>query len=381
MCTIKEDSLMLRKFSVKNFKNFNKEVVLQLDHPANYEFNREIVRNNCITKGIVYGINGSGKSNLALAIFDIILHLTDKERALDKYQLYQNLASGKKEVEFEYVFEFGGKEVVYRYTKTAPLTLVCESVLIDTVEVLHYDYLQKDGFSKLPGTENLQLSSPSLTGANQLSRVKFVKSNALLVDTPENRAFRSFVDFVDNMLMFYSLTQNRYQGFDVGVDSFTRGIINAGKIKDFEVFLRNQGIDYTLVSLDLNGQSELFCQFPDVPPVPFVTIASTGTLSLALFYYWYIRMEKASFVYIDEYDAFYHFELAQELVKLVKQLSNTQVLLSTHNTDLISNDLLRPDAYYIIKDNAIRSFDKISNKELRRAHNIQKMYKAGEFDE
>lgn len=372
---------MLRKFSVKNFKNFNKEVVLQLDHPANYEFNREIVRDNCITKGIVYGINGSGKSNLALAIFDIILHLTDKERALDRYQLYQNLASGEKDVEFEYIFEFGGKEVVYRYAKTAPLTLVYESVLIDTVEVLHYDFLQKEGFSKLPGTENLQLSSPSLTGANQLSRVKFVKSNALLVDTPENRAFRSFVDFVDNMLMFYSLTQNRYQGFDVGVDSFTRGIINAGKIKDFEDFLRNQGIDYTLVSLDLNGQSELFCQFPDVPPVPFVTIASTGTLSLALFYYWYIRMEKASFVYIDEYDAFYHFELAQELVKLVKQLSNTQVLLSTHNTDLISNDLLRPDAYFIIKDNAIRSFDKLSNKELRRAHNIQKMYKAGEFDE
>lgn len=71
------------------------------------------------------------------------------------------------------------------------------------------------------------------------------------------------------------------------------------------------------------------------------------------------------------------FELAQELVKLVKQLSNTQDLLSTHNTDLLSNDLLRPDAYYQIKDNDIRSFDKLSNKELRRAHNIQKMYKAG----
>ena len=371
---------MLKRFSVKNFKNFRDKVVLELDHPANYEFNSEIVKDNCITKGIVYGINGSGKSNLALAIFDIILHLTDKERALDKYEFYSNLSTTNPLVDFEYLFVFNDIEVIYRYSKSDPIKLNYESLIINDNEVIHYDYISKNGFSKLLGTENMQLS-PSLNGADQLSRVKYVKSNALLADTPENRAFKAFVDFVDNMLMFYSLNQNRYQGFNVGGESFTRGIISSGKIKAFEDFLRNQGIDYDLVSLDLNGQSELFCRFDNSQPVPFMSIASTGTRALALFYYWYIKMENASFVFIDEYDAFYHFELAQEIVKLVKKLNNTQVILSTHNTDLISNDLLRPDAYFNIKDNHIRSFDKISEKELRRAHNIQKMFKAGEFDE
>ena len=92
-------------------------------------------------------------------------------------------------------------------------------------------------------------------------------------------------------------------------------------------------------------------------------------------------MAKASFVYIDEFDAFYHFELSQAIIELIKQLPDTQVFLSTHNTDLISNDILRPDAYFLIRDNEIRSFDKILDKELRRAHNIQKMYKAGAFNE
>ena len=92
-------------------------------------------------------------------------------------------------------------------------------------------------------------------------------------------------------------------------------------------------------------------------------------------------MSKASFVYIDEYDAFYHFELSQEIVRLVKSLKNTQVILSSHNTDLISNELLRPDAYFRISDNKIKSFDQSSEKELRRAHNLQKMYKAGSFNE
>ncbi len=42
---------------------------------------------------------------------------------------------------------------------------------------------------------------------------------------------------------------------------------------------------------------------------------------------------------------------------------------------------IRPDAYYLISNNTIRSFDKITEKELRKAHNIQKMYKAGAFNE
>ena len=81
---------MLKRFSVSNFKNFEQKMTLILDCPSNYEFNEEIVQQNCISKGVFFGINGSGKSNLALALFDIILHLTDKEKALDKYQLYLN---------------------------------------------------------------------------------------------------------------------------------------------------------------------------------------------------------------------------------------------------------------------------------------------------
>lgn len=91
-------------------------------------------------------------------------------------------------------------------------------------------------------------------------------------------------------------------------------------------------------------------------------------------------MPKVSFAYIDEYDAFYHFELSQELVRLLKGLENTQVFISTHNTDLLSNEILRPDAYFEIEDNKISSLDKRTDKELRKAHNLQKMYKAGSFN-
>lgn len=372
---------MLKRFSVTNFKNFENKTTFCLDSAANYEFNSDIVQNGCITKGLIFGINGSGKSNLALAIFDIVLHLTDKQRNFDKYELYLNLDSKKPTAEFEYVFCFDGNEVVYKYSKTAPINLTYESVSINGKEVLNYDFQLRKGYTSLSGAENLQLSSSLMTEADKLSRVKYVKSNAILQDNKENRAFIAFTSFVDNMLMFYSLDQRRYQGFSVGVDSFTQGIIREGKTKDFENFLKSQGVDYNLEEREVvSGIKELFCKFEN-GSVPFSSVASTGTNSLALFYYWYLYMSKASFVFIDEYDAFYHFELSQELVKLVKTLPNTQVFLSSHNTDLLSNDLLRPDAYFKIEDNNIKSFDKASVKELRRAHNLQKMYKAGSFNE
>jgi len=77
---------MLKKFSVENFKGFRDKLVFDIGSPNNYSFNSNIIENGCVTKGIVYGINSCGKSNLGLAIFDIITHLTEKEKLLKTEQ-------------------------------------------------------------------------------------------------------------------------------------------------------------------------------------------------------------------------------------------------------------------------------------------------------
>lgn len=371
---------MLKSFTVSNFKNFRNTLTFALDAPANYGFNTVAVRNGTKSKGLVYGINGSGKSNLGLALFDIIIHLTDKERILSKYRPYLNLGSKKSVAEFEYVLEFDGCEVVYRYAKTDATGLVSESLEIGGTEVLQYDFARKSGYVELAGAESLQITSSLPDATDVLSRVKFVRNNAILQDNEVNRAFASFMSFVDRMLMFYSLDQNGYQGLSVGADSITQGIIRANKIQEFQSFLMSQGLEYDLVPVDVNGQQELYCQYKDTR-VPFMSVASTGTKSLALFYYWYIRISDASFVFIDEFDAFYHFELAEQIVTMLRDLEGPQVFLTTHNTDLMSNDLLRPDVYFYLRNGSLDSLDRLSSKELRSAHNLQKMFKAGSFDE
>ncbi|ROW57492.1 ATP-binding protein, partial [Cronobacter malonaticus] len=68
---------MLYKFEVEGFKGFEHKLSFDLSHQKNYEFNQECIRDGVIRKSIVYGKNGIGKSNLGLALFDIVSHLTD----------------------------------------------------------------------------------------------------------------------------------------------------------------------------------------------------------------------------------------------------------------------------------------------------------------
>ena len=67
-------------------------------------------------------------------------------------------------------------------------------------------------------------------------------------------------------------------------------------------------------------------------------------------------MENASLAYIDEFDAFYHFELSKEVQKLLNKLKGVQIFTTTHNTDLMSNDLLRPDCFFCCMTTKFRHY-------------------------
>ena len=370
---------MLKKFQVENFKNFKNKLVLDFSHTYNYEFNEDAIgeKNNYISKGIIYGPNGSGKSNLGLALFDIVSHLTDNNVRSEKYLLYSNLDNGKKRVTFKYTFVFNGHNVEYEYQKKSLYDLLMEKLQIDDETVIDYNFDDNEGFTALKGAETLNLVSNI---SNKISRVKYILGTAILEENEINNVFRQFGEYVNKMLLFYCLDDRGYQGFRAGTEPISRAIIEKGKVADFERFLQSEGITYSLTVRDVDGQKELCCKFKN-SEVNFFSVASTGTKSLALFYYWYLNMKELSFVYIDEYDAFYHFELAYSLVKLLKKVKNCQIFLTTHNTDLLSNDLLRPDCYFEIRNDTIKCLADKTEKDIRKAHNLQKMYKAGAFDE
>ena len=145
---------MLYSFAVKNFKSFQDWISLDLSNVKNYEFNPALIQNGLVSKALIYGYNGVGKSNFALAGMDIVSHLTDKSRQARLYQNYLNVDGFP--AEFSYTFKFGDSLLKYRYGKSDYETLVYESVSINDREIIEYDRREEHPLTiDLPGTETL----------------------------------------------------------------------------------------------------------------------------------------------------------------------------------------------------------------------------------
>ena len=169
--------------------------------------------------------------------------------------------------------------------------------------------------------------------------------------------------FVGSMLWFRNLDIREFIGLDNSVTMLDEYIISNKLMDDFAEFLEKvSGQNFEFVS-DQTGKL-LFCKI-NKAVVPFQVIASTGTRSLQLLYFWIHKMkDSASFVFIDEFDAFYHFKLAFEVCRRLFSL-NCQVFTSSHNTYLMTNDLLRPDCNFILNNNKIKPLNECTDKELR----------------
>lgn len=367
---------MLTKIEITNFKNFNKKFEFDLTNTKSFEFNTECVTQGIVNKALIYGHNGVGKSNLGFAIFDLISHLTDKNNGSSSYNNYLNANSSDTVAKFKFEFKFKEDTVKYEYTKTDKETLISENIIINDVD---YASINRDNNSILTtsakGTENLTKDLKD----SKISIISYIEKNSLLEEDSNNSTFSKFLDFVNSMLFFRSLDTNRYIGLEQGSSGIENDIIKRGNLGNFESFLNDAGIDCKLEKIPNGDEFDLFFDFKN-KLIPFYDIASQGTKSLILFYYWFQRLEenKVSFLFIDEFDAFYHHKLSAVIIKMLKKI-NTQVIITTHNTSIMTNELLRPDCYFLLKKDKIESLSSSTVKELRVAHNIEKMYKADSF--
>lgn len=361
---------MLTKFAVTNYRGFEKRIELDLEAVKNYEFSTFAIKNDVIKNGIIYGPNGSGKSNFALAIFDIVNHLTQKIKKPDYYVNFTHLAHGDIPVEFEYYFKFDDIKVFYKYSKNGRGKLIYESLVVDGESIFTKESDNVELHDNFPITSAMKEEIE--TSGNNISIINFIMSSYPL---QKDHYLIRLCNFVDNMLFFRNTEGNEFIGFKSKVESTHEYIIKNNLLQDFADFLKEvSGQSFNF----FNANNNLLVNI-DGNATLFNIIESTGTQSLTLLYFWYKNISNASFVFVDEFDAFYHFDLAFKVCKMLFECE-CQLFLSSHNTYLMTNDLLRPDCNFILDQNVIKPLYKCTDKELRFGHNIEKLFRGGTFN-
>lgn len=366
---------MLARFSVTNYMGFPETITWDLSKPHDYSFNSYLIRNGIVKNGIIYGVNGSGKTSLGRAVFDIVSLVNNVNPTDYSRVIYQGATD--RPIDFEYSFVFaGGKQVDYSYSKNSQGLLIKESLYYMGKEIFHKDIKELSICNEFP--VNPMMRKKLAANANAVSILNFIFSSYPL---SKNHYIQLLIGFINSMLWFRCLDERKYIGIDTGRVNIEDYIIKHGYLEEFARFIKEesgQDFDFSPTSPE---DKVITCKIGN-NETSFLSVISTGTTSLELLFYWTKRMKEANvkFVFIDEFDAFYHFDLSINVCKTLFK-EDFQVFMSSHNTMLLSNDFIRPDCGFIIGNNKIDAISNLTDRgELRQGHNIEKMYRAGSFD-
>lgn len=382
---------MLKRFAVRNYKNFKDEIEINFGSVGGYQFSTDCISDGAITKMLVYGRNATGKTNLGKAIMDIASTMLTRAGFVEN-GVFLNADSADDCAGFSYTFDISGVELIYRYTHFSNMELRDEELIIDGASIFKCDFSNKkycfDNLKYVDAeTANVDIYLQALTGdekteENIESKLPFLRWLISNVALKSDSVLMRLSNYVRRMTMITVGNVMPYRIIRRTSSLFYESLEDPNRLKDLEDFLNAMGIECRLVLKKLpDGQRELY--FAHEKLVPFYDNASSGTLALVDLYRKLIfPAGDPSFIYLDEFDAFYHYEMAENVVKFFKKkYPRCQMIMTSHNTNLMTNRLMRPDCMFILsRKGTLTALCNATTRELREGHNLEKMYISGEFE-
>lgn len=377
---------MLKKFEVKNFKNFKERISIDFSKVGGYQFSKDCISNNMIGKMLIYGKNATGKTNLGRAITDIRKTLIFP--SIGNNNLFLNADSSEEYAEFVYYFQFGTDEVKYLYRKKSA-NIICYEELSINGQEFFVNEIAFRGMVLTPSEELLKQNininryievyeeNDDVDGRRTIPFLRWMVNNTAL---EEDSIPMMLYNYVKEMFFVSLQTVSDFR-FQRSVEDFFNDLAKERHLKDLEEFLNAMGVQCELRILKLpDGTAELYFKHDRL--IPFIQTASSGTIALLSIYRRLYNLKDVSFMYIDEFDAFYHYEMAENMIAyLKKRYPRCQIILTTHNTNLMTNRIMRPDCLFILSTyGTLTPLCEATTRELREGHNLEKMYISGEFE-
>ena len=369
---------MLKKMYLTNFLSFSERTEFDFTASKYSILSETNVSDNSVLKGaLVIGANASGKSN-ALEGIEFLIRLIKGDGV--SFGAYRCFFAKTPITCVEYEFDFSGKKVTYAISYDINEKKLLEHLLID-----EQDFLMRDG-----EIGKLRIGQTYTVEGNLDSETLFLRTASFNTGRfPQEPILHELMDYLFNSYFIDGYNQAAHFGKSVTKYAEENGVdkLNA-YLKDFnydfymEYGSKSQG-EGLLIQLG-SGQKSIFFKRNSYPiPTMFFRESQGNQVFADLLPQIINVIEQPGMLIIDEFGNGFHNKLAEKIVRFFMEKSkNSQLFITSHDTNLISNSVFRPDQISLItfENSKGSQVKRISQFKPREAQNLEKMYLGGMFE-
>ena len=369
---------MLAKMYLTNFLSFKERTEIDLTASKYSILGKTNVYKSEILKGALFiGPNASGKSNALKGLSFIIKMIKGEGVSFNRYRC---LFSDNPIITIEYEFIFESKKVEYVIEYNIQTNSISENLKIDEITVL----------KRTGNTGELRIGQSVTTDDQVDSETLFLRTASFNTGRfPQEPTLRKLMDFLQN-----SYIVDEYN-WDARVGSTITRYAEEFGVEKINKYLTAFKYDFSMeygsesegagLKLTLGADNKMVFLKRKSFPFPNVLInESQGNQVFADLLPHLIRViENAGMLIVDEFGNSFHNKLAEKIISFfMENAKNSQMFITSHHTNLVSNSVFRPDQINLITflNTTGSNVKRISQFKPREAQNLEKMYLGGMFE-
>lgn len=369
---------MLAKMYLTNFLSFKERTEIDLTASKYSILGKTNVYKSEILKGALFiEPNASGKSNALKGLSFIIKMIKGEGVSFNRYRC---LFSDNPIITIEYEFIFESKKVEYVIEYNIQTNSISENLKIDEITVL----------KRTGNTGELRIGQSVTTDDQVDSETLFLRTASFNTGRfPQEPTLRKLMDFLQN-----SYIVDEYN-WDARVGSTITRYAEEFGVEKINKYLTAFKYDFSMeygsesegagLKLTLGADNKMVFLKRKSFPFPNVLInESQGNQVFADLLPHLIRViENAGMLIVYEFGNSFHNKLAEKIISFfMENAKNSQIFITSHHTNLVSNSVFRPDQINLITflNTSGSNVKRLSQFKPREAQNLEKMYLGGMFE-
>ena len=368
---------MLTKMYLTNFLSFTDRTEFDFTASRYSILEKNNVHDEILKGALFIGANAVGKTNALRGISFLIKLIKGEGVTFSNYRCF---FSKNPITVAEYEFRFNKKNVLYKIEYNDDRGCISEEALIDNVSVL-----KRNG-----NTGELRIGG-NITIDDQLdSDTLFLRTASFNTGRfPQEPTLRALMEYLQNSYVIdgyhkkapWGTTINKYAE-EYGVDNINKYLndFNYDFVAEYGSESKGEGVICSIGT----GEKVTFLKRKSFPIPNVIFRESQGNQVFAdMLPNIICVIENPGMLVIDEFGNSLHNKLAEKIIKFfMEKSSNSQMFLTSHDTNLLSNSILRPDQINLLTFMGAQGskVERISQYKPREAQNLEKMYLGGMFE-